>query len=358
MKLHCISDLQYNELVFKLLFQNKQFNSSLSISPAGLPIIGYGFNLQDDRALIPVLDSLGFDVHGQRLKDDALAAEQYYIDLIRSAFKIINSKDSESLNNVVQSILAARLTDKRYPRCHHYKRIARFVYEDKETVKQCLKAITKNYEKTVDRWLMAFDLELVNQNPQLFARKSQERLVLFSLAYQGVIGLKPNKAPLFPALGNAFLLDSRPLAWYYIRYNAFPNDQKTNELVMQRYYESELFGLYDEGVAGDNITTAQCKEIYTVYHEYKEPIIDHERHYSALILQANEKFGLTGVNAIKTLEQHFSIAYNHIRNSKIVQPLHKQKAPPTAYARSSVPSLANQSPNTDKVAYMHSAFAG
>ncbi|WP_455210374.1 hypothetical protein [Kaarinaea lacus] len=358
MKLHCISDLEYNELVFKLLFQNSQFQSSLSISPAGLPTIGYGFNLQDDRALIPVLDSLGFDVHSQRLKDDALAAEQYYIDLIRSAFKIINSKDTESLNNVIQSILAARLTDKRYPRCHHYKRIARFVYENKDSVKQCLKAIVKNYEKTVDRWLMAFDLELVNQNPQLFARKSQERLVLFSLAYQGVIGIKSNKTPLFPALGNAFLLDSRPLVWYYIRYNAFPNDQKTAELAMQRYYESELFGLYDEGVNGDNITTAQCKEIYSVYHEYKEPIIDHERLYSARIVEANEKFALTSTKTIKNLEQQFAIAYNHIRNTKKVQPLQKPKSSPTAYARAAMPSSAKQQHTGDNVTYLNTAFVG
>lgn len=357
MKLHCISDLEYNELVFKLLFQNSTFNSSLAISPAGLPTIGYGFNLQDDRALIPVLESLGFDVHAQRLKDDALVAEQYYIDLIRSAFKIINSKNPESLNNVVQSILAVRLTDKRYPKCHHYKRIARFVYEDKEAVKQCLKAIIKNYEKTVDRWLMAFDLELVNQNPQLFARKSQERLVLFSLAYQGVIGLKPNKSPLFPALGNAFLLDNRPLVWYYIRYNSFPNDQKTVESVMQRYYESELFGLYDEGVNGDNITTAQCKEIYSVYHEYREPIIEHERHYSARMLEANKRFGLTGSKVIKPLEQHFAIAYNHIRNTKKAQPMLKQQAAPSTNIFSSRPT-SKQQRDADDVTHLKTALAG
>jgi len=356
MKLHCISDIEYNELVFKLVFQNSAFHSSLAISAEGLPTIGYGFNLQDDRALIPVLESLGFDVHSRHLKDDALEAENYYIDLIRSAFKIINSKGTESLNNVIQSILAARLTDKRYPRCHHYKRIARFVYEDKAAVKQCVKAIVKNYEKTVDRWLMAFDLELVNQNPQLFARKSNERVVLFSLAYQGIIGLKPNKTPMFPALGNAFLLDSRPLIWYYIRYNAFPNDKKTLEMVMQRYYESELFGLYDDGVNTSNITTRQCKDIYSMYHEYKEHIIEHERHYSTKILEANEVFRLTGNKAIKTLEKNFGIAYNHIRNTKKVQPLITKI--PQEKIPSSRGKATPQEVKTDGVNYLSTAFAG
>jgi hypothetical protein len=356
MKLHCISDHEYNELVFKLVFQSSKFHSALSISPAGFPTIGYGFNLQDDRALMPVLESLGFDVRAQRLKDDALQAEQYYIDLIRGAFKIINSNDTESLNNVIQSILGARLTDKRYPRCHHYKRVARFVYADKKAVKQCVKAINKNYEQTVDRWLMAFDLSLVDQNPQLFARKSKERLVLLSLAYQEIIGLKSNKAPLFPALGNAFLLDSRALAWYYIRYNSFSKDEKTLQAVMRRYYESDLFGLYDEGVSGGNITTAQCKEIYSVYHEYKEHIIDHERRYSARIAEANDHFELPSAQVIKTLEHNFSIAYNHITNTKKARPLTQSKSKfPTVTA---IPSSRKKQPQTDNLSHLDTAFVG
>ena len=357
MKLHCISDHEYNELVFKLVFQSSKFHSALSISPAGFPTIGYGFNLQDDRALMPVLESLGFDVRAQRLKDDALEAEQYYIDLIRGAFKIINSNDAESLNNVIQSILGARLTDKRYPRCHHYKRIARFVYADKEAVKHCVKAINKNYEQTVDRWLMAFDLTLVDQNPQLFARKSKERLVLLSLAFQEIIGLKPNKAPLFPALGNAFLLDNRALAWYYIRYNSFPKDEKTLQTVMRRFYESDLFGLYDEDITAENITTAQCKEIYQVYHEYKEHIIDHERRFSASIAEANAHFELPGDKVIKTLEQNFAIAYNHIRSTQKVRPLINSKSKPPVTA---VPVAVSQkkSKPAENLAYLRTAFVG
>jgi hypothetical protein len=361
MKLHCISDVEYNELVFKLVFQSSKFHSALSISPAGYPTIGYGFNLQDDRALIPVLESLGFDVHGQRLKDDALVAEQYYIDLLRGAFKIINSKDTESLNNVIQSILGARLTDKRYPRCHHYKRIARFVYNDKDAVKHCVKAINKNYEQTVDRWLMAFDLTLVDQNPQLFARKSKERLVLLSLAYQDIIGLKSNKAPLFPALGNAFLMDDRALVWYYIRYCAFSNDASQNEdkplhTVMRRYFEGDLFGLYDEGVTAANITTAQCKQVYNVYHEYRAHIIDHERHFSARIPEANQHFGLCGEQVIKTLEQNFTLAYNHIRNTNKVQPLTKPKANPATVTAK--PAIANKKLHLEELPYLDTAFAG
>jgi hypothetical protein len=358
MKLHCISELDYKELAFKLSFQNTEFNSSLSLSSTGLPTIGYGFNLQDDRVLTPVLDSLGFDVHGRRLKDDALEAEQYYIGLIRGAFKIVASEEIESLNNVVQSILVARLADKRYLEYHQYKRIARFVYEDKEAVKQCVKEILKNYEKTVDRWLMAFDLRLVNQNPQLFARKSYERLVLLSLAYQGIIGLKPNKAPMFPALGNAFLLDNRPLIWYYIRYYAFSDQEKIPETVMQRYYEGELFGLYDEGVNATNITTAQCKKIYSMYHEYKEYMLDHERQFGESILKANEKFGLTGNKAIKTLEQNFAIAFDHITNTKNVQTLSKQKSSPFSYTASSAPESRIPQSNEDNVIKLNTVILG
>lgn len=328
MKLHCISEHDYNKLAFKLIFSNCGFSSSLSISASGYPSIGYNFNLQDDRILMPVLVSLGFDVYGKTLEGEALEAEHYYVELLRSAFKIVNSQDTESLNNVVQSILAARLTDNRYSQCGKYKRIARFAYEGEVSFVACLSYVLKNYEKTVDQWLMSFDMEIVTQNPKLLARKSRERAVLLSLAYQGIIGFYSNRKPKFPALGNALIMNDRPLVWYYIRYNAFGGDEENTELVKKRYFESELFGLYDQGVNSENITSEQCKDIYNTYHEYKEHIIEHERRYSAKILEANQQFDLYPEGAIKTLEQNFAIAYNHIRNTKTVTPLSEANKKP------------------------------
>ncbi len=361
MILHCISDFDYNELVFKLIFQNSRFQAALSVSPAGIPTIGYGFDLRDDRVLIPVFEALGFDVAAQQLKDAALEAERFYIDLIRSVFVAFDGKElagnsTESLNNVVQSILAARLIDKRYPRCHHYKRSARFVFQDKAAVKLCIKALTKKFEKTVDRWLMAFDLELVNRNPRLFARKSTERTVLLSLAYQGIIGLKPNKTPLFPALGNTFLLDDRALAWYYLRYRAFCGDERPIQTVIQRYYESELFSLYDEGTSAANITITECKKIRSVYREYKEHMISHEKQFSASIPEANRHFGLAGDKAIQTLEQNLAIANRTITKAKKVQPPLAQKQTPAAgFPRANAFSPADKANNSS---YLKTVFAG
>ena len=331
MKLHCISEHEYNELIFSLVFRNNQLNCTLSVSPLGRPTIGYGFNLQDDRTLLPVLQSLEFDVYSQELQSDASQAELYYIDLIRGVFHDANSsRDAEALNNAVQSILAARLTDKRYPNWHHHKHHSQLQFDDMKAVRRCVKTVARNYEKTVDRWLMAFDMDIAKQNPQLFARKSRERAVLFSLAYQGVIGLKPNKTPLFPALGNAFLLDNRALVWYYIRYCAFLQDDKPLETVMQRYYESELFGLYDADVCGGEIATAHCREVFSMYYEYKQHILDHERRYGAMIDEANALFALAGNNAIQTLEQSFSIAHNHMNNTRTVRPQPRQEPPISA----------------------------
>ena len=362
MKLHCITDHEYNELVYKLVFRNRQFNSTLSLSTAGFPAIGYGFNLHDDKVLYPVLESLGFDVNAKHLKGAALEAEQYYMNAIRSALKLVSS-DTEMLNNRVQSILATRLTDKRYLRCHRYKRIAQFAYQDKDMVKECVKAIIKNIEKLVDRWLLAFDVDIVNRNPKLFARKSTERTVLFSLAYQGVIGLKTNKTPLFPALGNAFLLDNRPLAWYYIRYNALHNNTLDSltinneavgnlEVVEQRYFESELFGLYDSGVNEENISNEHCKQIYSMFREYKEHILEHEKYFSQQIANANQQFGLTADQAIKTFGQSIALVENYIRNAKTVHPMPKlTNIPPKATSR-------REEVNAKNVVYLGTAAAG
>jgi len=323
MKLHCISDLEYNQLVFKLVFQNRGFDPTLRLSLYGVPSIGYGFDLRNEDVFSAVLESLGFDTRGQHLKDQALEAERYYISRLRYVFSNAVRMDTTSLNNTVQSILAARLTDKRYPRCHHYKRIAQFAFHEKAAVKHCVKALTRNFEKIVDRWLMAFDLEIVHRNPQLFARKSQERLVLLSLAYQGIIGFRPNKSPLFPALGNAFLMDNRALAWYYLRYYSGAEE---SQAVMQRYYESELFSLYDAGVNEITITKAQAKEVYAMYLDYKQHIIDYEKRYSARIDEANRYFGLAGSKTIKNFQQNFSLAYNRLKHGKktSTQPQSKQ----------------------------------
>ncbi|WP_455204254.1 hypothetical protein [Kaarinaea lacus] len=330
MKLHCLNDIDYNELIFKLLLSNNPFTSTLSISSTGYPTIGYNFNLQDDRTLLPVLNSLGFDVYEKRLSADALAAEKYYIDLIRSALKILNSKDTESLNNVIQSILSARLTDKRYRDYPDFKRAAQFIYDSESDFVVCLGAIVKNYEKTVDQWLMSFDLEIINQTPQLLARKTQERAVLFSLAQQGLLKLKPHNKPTLQPLGDALAVDNRAEAWYQIRYACFAQGVKDVELVKRRYYESELFGLYDSGTDGNTISSNKCKEIYSMFHEYKDSIMEHERHYSVKITDANLKYKLSGDAAIKTLEQSFSIAYNHVRSSNTL------KSPIVSNSRSSV----------------------
>jgi hypothetical protein len=88
--------------------------------------------------------------------------------------------------------------------------------------------------------------------------------------------------------------------------------------VKRRYYESQLFGLYDHGTTSDSIDSAICKEAYGMYHEFKDQIINHEKQFSVKILEANAQYGLSGDNAIQTLEQSFQLAYNHIRNSKTV----------------------------------------
>lgn len=355
MKLHCITDYEYNELIYKLVFRNLKFHPSLTVSSAGYPTIGYGFNLQDDKALYPVLESLGFDVNAKQLTGAALEAEQYYMRSMRAAFRMF-SNDTESLNNLIQSILATRLTDRRYLRCHRYKRIARFVYQDKESVKECVKAIIKNFEKIVDRWLLSFDMDIVNRNPQLFARKSRERIVLFSLAYHGIIGIKPNKTPLFPALGNAFLLDNRALAWYYIRYNALNNAIDNRLEVKQRYYESELFGLYDDGVSEENISALHCKQIYSMYREYKEHIMEHEKHNSELITEANQQFGLSGEKSIKTLGQSLVWADRQLKKVKTVHPLPTAKNVPSKITVEN--TFAGEGGNGKNVFYLEKAIAG
>ncbi|MGD8941023.1 MAG: hypothetical protein PVJ72_16680 [Gammaproteobacteria bacterium] len=81
---------------------------------AGIPSIGYGYNLQDRNVREAVLEILGFDVSGTELTGDALAAEQDYIAQITDAVNMLYDPNGNSLEVVLQNIMSARLNDARY----------------------------------------------------------------------------------------------------------------------------------------------------------------------------------------------------------------------------------------------------
>jgi hypothetical protein len=73
-------------------------------------------------------------------------------------------------------------------------------------------------------------------------------------------------------------------------------------------------------VGANNINREQCKQLYAMYNRNKDRILQFERNYNYLVAETNLDLGLTGKLQIKTLEQSFSVAYNHIRTIPYTSP--------------------------------------
>lgn len=313
MKLHYTK--HYDALVKKLIFATSTFRANIYLNDAGYAAIGFDFDLKDKFTLNRVLETLGFDVLGKQLGADALVAERYYMGLLRSAFAHNNGSDLKSLKCVVQNILSARLSDPRYRAYPHFQRASEFklANEHKGTTVVC--AVKKQYETSVDNWLTAFGFDILKTNSHLLSRNTQERAVLVSLAAQHEIGNDNDGSLLGLPLAHALMDNDRAECWYQIRYGLQDNDTPVNQAVVKRrYFESELFGIYDEGTTSDTINREYCKKMYAMYNAHKSVVLQFERRFNHLIPEANAQYGLSGKHSIKTIEQSFALAYNHIRN--------------------------------------------
>jgi len=314
MKLHYVKN--YDQVLFQLLFKELQYSEHLSLSSTGTPSIGYHFDLQNNEVLLYVLEALGFDIHGSMLQGETLVAEYYYIGLLQKAINETHYDNADRLNHTVNDILKKRRQDSRYPSFANINRVASFTLCDERAATGVAFSLIKLYEKKVDDWLTAFDFEMIKSNAYLLRRTTKERAVLVSLAAQGV--LQHSNI----ALAEALINDDRAECWYIIRYSLLGELPNTDPLLAkttlkQRYFESELFGLYDPAVNEANMNPEHCKSIYDMFNRHKTEIINHEKINRALIAEANNDFVLGGSDTIRTLEESFKIAYNYLRTRNL-----------------------------------------
>ena len=155
---------------------------------------------------------------------------------------------------------------------------------------------------------------ILKANSHLLSRNTRERAVLLSLAAQHVIGANNDGTPLALPLAHALMDNDRPEIWYQIRYGLQDHDTPARHVTKRRYFESELFGIYDEGISADSINREYCKKMYAMYNTHKDIILQFEKRFNHLIAETNAELGLVGKHAIKTIEQSFNLAYNHVRN--------------------------------------------
>lgn len=141
---------------------------------------------------------------------------------------------------------------------------------------------TSTYELVIDQWLNG---SLGNPNSAI--AQSRERLALYSLAYNGLIGFNSTGTLKSPSLRNAILNSDRAEAWYEIRYNSnnyaknylennIIGDGSDKGIAKRRYAEAEIFGIFDNP---NSPTEMEAKSAYRMLTRHREYVFLYEAAY-------------------------------------------------------------------------------
>ncbi len=302
-KLQVLSDSDYLDQRFAFILAAEE-SGTLRFDPydddnpatgGGNPSIGVGFNLRDST----VNQNAVFDVLG--INTGALAgyAEAGYVTELRTVLNQASSGNT-SLRNELNLIMDRRFNDPNVPLVNGQPKLQEFRFDSVDQIKSVFNLIAMDFENTVSNDFPDFP-------------NSNERLVLFSLAYNERRG---NRL-LGSALTRAINIDgNRAEAWYEIRYNSNLGD--VGGVARRRYFESDTFGLYGEGVDETNITQEIALQVYKTYTDHRTDILNDELINGAgaqvnRIDSANRDFqSFLNGNTVNGLEESFKLAYDFL----------------------------------------------
>ncbi|MEW5891332.1 MAG: calcium-binding protein, partial [Pseudomonadota bacterium] len=234
--LHTLTRQQYEDLRFAVIaaLEGKERLPYVDNAKERNPTIGIGFNLRDTDSRRRVFDALGI---GPGPAQTALE----------------NVIDDRSIRD--NATLRARL-DAAYG--------APFAFAAGAVGDQQIRSVFD---------ILVQEKETIVKSLTGVQSDSLELLVLTSLGYNSfdLIGPKLRAA----LLVNPDSAEARAEAWYEIRYGS--NSKKDVGLAHRRYLESELFGLYGQGVSATNITEEQARAVARVYTRHRFAIEAYER---------------------------------------------------------------------------------
>ncbi|WP_310599361.1 calcium-binding protein, partial [Desulfobulbus sp.] len=286
----------------------------------GIPTIGIGFNLRTRSVRIEVLRELGLMV------TDPSPAERQYLNEIEAIVNT-NYASNAALRTALNNVMSRRFNDVNIPtenRTH-----ATFEFANDGEIRKVFDTLIEEYENQVDSRLAGIPAT------------ARERVALVSLAWNNAGKL------LGDGLKNALQSGNRAEAWYEIRYNS--NGDVLPGIAKRRFYEAEIFGLYDSGdQARDKDESLQIYRMYTVH---RNKILEYEAVYGNLksqagtrgdqIAAANSDYHLSGNNIVRSLEAELTSAASVLMSEYIkpgynraqdFNPLNIQVASDKAYA--------------------------
>jgi len=167
----------------------------------------------------------------------------------------------------------------------------RFEFYNAEEVRLVFDEIVETSETTLNRWLTTGGGGCAS-----FTMQSDERMALLDLVYCNVMGFNTKKnpdgtviyIPKCPALLDALANENRPEAWFEIRYKS--NLEQSGAIAKRRYYESDLFNLYDAGQKTDEEQILEDKTIFSMYTRHGDKIESYDEQFGAQVSNANRDY--------------------------------------------------------------------
>ncbi len=241
----------------------------------GNPTIGIGMNLRDDAVrkffVKWILD--GFDAATDtniRLVDIAISAAVASNSSFNTAAKL-----QTELNKIIKDI-----TGNPSATCSFLS--------DQEVENAFVGLAQDIYEKRVDSKATKYGLTI---------NFSYERLALLSLSYNGGLGDK---------LMEAIRDNNRPEAWFEIRYRT--NKNQLPGLAKRRYYESQIFSLYNDRSANGVVTNAEVRAIEKMHKDHSTKISEYDAQFESNVANANRDYGSTALSGGKVQNFRESLA--------------------------------------------------
>ncbi|MDD5169115.1 MAG: hypothetical protein PHN75_09875, partial [Syntrophales bacterium] len=257
-----MSEEQYKDRRWDVILWTEE-SGKLKTTPykdsKGYATIGAGFKI--DSNWKEILNAMQFDT-----SDDAPKTEKDYIQKIKDLVgtnRKFTSTSMEALTKSLNDLMAKRATDIAVPGTNKRRT---FTFNDDNEIKATFQNIVLKYEDQLSRWLGGIPLSY-----------SYERTVLLSLTYNNLIGFttdrQGNTIRKSGKLWTAFNNGNRAEAWFEIRYDSNGGDSRGPGIAKRRFYESELFGLYNDS---QNVTLDDAKQVYRMLENHRSRIIEEE----------------------------------------------------------------------------------
>ncbi len=233
--------------------------------------IGIGFDLATGGPAVirAVFSQLGLDYdypenHANAPPDSPEAIESEYIGSLRF---VVRYNNAAAVNN----IMLTRYNDSRLNSLPQLQRRRSFAFNNDNEVK----AVFDNL------WPSVYRRDIYNRLPSLrndaAFENSSEMLALASLVWNGGIGMLGSKLKAAIDDGN------RAEAWFEIRYNS-NNGNNRPGIAKRRYFESQMFGLYDNPAT---VGPAEAQQIYKMLQTHRWEIVTYEKNYGVPVDGSN-----------------------------------------------------------------------